>query len=67
MAATQEGGSKSRVARIKLEVAIPNGVTKAEAKEWLRFVLHDWPEMASSNPLVRQELEPRFFEVEFDY
>lgn len=55
-----------RVARIKLEVAIPKGVTKAEAKEWLRYVLHDHPEMSIDNPLVNEEFEPHLFEVEFD-
>lgn len=52
-------------ASVKLNVLIPNGVTKAEAREWLRFQLGDNGGMSADNPLVDEELEPYYFEVEF--
>jgi hypothetical protein len=53
------------IAKVKLDVLIPSGVTKAEAKEWLRFQLGDNGGMSADNPLVDEELEPYYFEVEF--
>jgi len=45
-------------ARVTFEVEIPEGISETDAREWLRFELHDKNEIDNRNPALKWAVEP---------
>lgn len=52
--------------RVSFVQPVPDHVTDAQVKEWLRFELRENGVIQSVNPMCDEELSPVAFSVEFE-
>ncbi len=45
-------------ATITFKIEIPDGITKEQVEEWVRFELGDHPSISMKNPLSKSDIEP---------
>ena len=43
---------------VEFRVSVPDDVTEDQAREWVRFNLHDSCEIRNSNPMSSKDMEP---------